>query len=189
MGDTDQIIKDKLNEIFKEVETCLGFKPTCYIAGGCIASIVLGESPKDYDMWFELPDYFDEVDKSDYVVKNQTKKSKYATTVVLPSGKEVQFVRNRMGIPSVLVPTFDFEHTQSYYTQDGTLVYNENFIRSRTLVLKGPLDHPMNTMERVLKFSKRGFYVPFETLQNLMLKINALSADDIKHFEKHAGSL
>lgn len=189
MENLDEVIKAKLNAVFSEVETCLGFKPSCYIAGGSIASIVLGEEPKDYDMWFESPEAFKDVDDSRWVTAFQTGKTKYATTCTLPSGKIVQFVQNRMGPPSQLVPQFDFRHTHSYYLQNGTLSYDRDFIERKCLEFKGRLDHPMNTMERVLKFSKRGYYVPFETIQALMLEINKLSVETIRGMEQHGGSL
>lgn len=191
----DAQIKEHLDAVYKEVETFLRFKPSCYIAGGSIASLVYGETPNDYDMWFEDPAEFKRVDvqlthivadHNDHVELNRTK---YATTLILPSGKKVQFVQNRMGSPSVLVPQFDFRHTQSYYLQDGTLSYDKDFIQRRCLEFKGNLDHPINTMERVLKFSKRGFFVPFETLQALMIEINKLNIETIKSMEKHGGSL
>lgn len=179
-------IKIHLNIVFQEIEAFLGFKPKCYIAGGSIASIVLHEIPKDYDVWFELPDYFHEVDKA---IVNPHKRSKYATTVILSSGKVIQFVQNRMGVPKALVPQFDFKHAQSYYTQEDELFVDIDFINSRTLTLAGRFDHPINTMERVLKFSKRGYYVPFETLQTIMLEINKMSPETIKNMQQHGGSL
>lgn len=189
-------IKAHLNGVFNEIEAFLGFKPTCYIAGGSIASIVLGETPNDYDVWFELPDYFDQVDKAvtkadlaQNIMFATTNRTKYATTVFLPSGKKVQFVCNRMGHPDGLVPQFDFRHTQSFYTQEGFLSCDIEFISRRCLEFVGKLDHPINTMERVLKFSKRGYFVPSETLESLMLAITKTDPAIIKGSAKHAGSL
>lgn len=186
------LIKEKLDIVYKEIEMYLGFKPKCYIAGGCIASIVLDEIPNDYDVWFEMPEDFQAVDRNLIEDKGYfgVQRSKYATTVHMPSGKKIQFVQNRMGHPKGLVPQFDFKHTHSYYIPETRdLVCDVDFIQSRTLDFVGKLDHPMNTMERVLKFSKRGYYVPFETLQNLMLAISKMDETTIKSLPKHGGSL
>lgn len=181
-----------LDSVFQEIQAYLGFKPKCYFAGGCIASLVLEQTPNDYDVWFEMPEDFNLVDK-ELIAENSfnlISKSKYATTLLLPSGKKVQFVQNRMGHPKGLVPQFDFRHTHSYFIPEtNELVCDINFIQSRTLDFVGKLDHPMNTMERVLKFSKRGYYVPFETMQKLMLAISKMDEATIMSLPKHGGSL
>lgn len=184
----DQNIKENLDSVFKEVEEYLGFKPKCYFAGGCIASIVLGQPVNDYDLWFESPEDFQDVDSKLYLHDNITR-SKFATTLILPSEKKIQFVQNRMVPANVLVPQFDFKHTHSYYIPGEKLSVDVNFIQSRTLSFVGSLDHPINTFERMIKFSKRGHYVSFECIQNLMLEIQKMSPDKIKGLEKHGGSL
>lgn len=179
-------IKEHLNGVFQEIENYLGFKPKCYFAGGCIASLVLDQDVKDYDVWFETLEDWMDVDVKISLADNR---SKYATTVTLPSGKIIQFVCNRIGTAKEIVPTFDFRHTHSYYLQDGTMSYDPSFILAKRLEFAGRLDHPINTMERVLKFNKRGYYVPFETLQGLLAAASGLGQDEIKALPKHSGSL
>lgn len=197
--DIDQNIKEHLDAVFKEIEEYLGFKPKCYFAGGCIASLVLEQPVNDYDLWFESPEDFQEVDDKlvvtppiddfDFTPQIVIEKSKFATTLFLLSGKKIQFVKNRMGPANVLVPQFDFKHTHSYYIPGEKLSVDVNFIQSRTLSFVGSLDHPINTFERMIKFSKRGYYVSFECIQNLMLEIQKMSPEKIKGLEKHGGSL
>lgn len=163
-------IKEHLNEVFKEIESFLGFKPYCYIAGGSIASLILNEEVKDYDVWFENIRDFSEVDSNPNVA-NVATRSNFATTVFLPSGKKIQFIQSRLGKPQRVVPTFDFKHTHSYYTIDGVLSCDINFIKNKELIFAGRLDHPLNTLERVLKFQRRGYYVPSATLMDIMLKL------------------
>lgn len=195
--DIEQNIIEHLDSVFKEVEEYLGFKPKCYFAGGCIASIVLEQTPNDYDLWFEEPADFDEVnaklietlDTPIMIGVALVSKSKFAITAILPSGKKIQFVRNRMGPPDVLVKKFDFKHTHSYYIPGEKLSVDVNFIQSRTLSFAGNLDHPINTFERMVKFSKRGYFVTFETMQGIMLEVQKMTPEQIKGFEKHGGSL
>jgi hypothetical protein len=179
-------IKEHLNVVFQEIESYLGFKPKCYFAGGCIASLVLDQDVKDYDVWFETLEDWMDVDVKCGLVDSR---SKYATTVTLPSGKIIQFVCNRIGKAEDVVPTFDFKHTHSYYLQDSTLSCDTNFIQSLRLEFAGRLDHPINTLERLLKFNKRGYYVPFETLQQLMVSSSELGKEAIQKLPKHFGSL
>lgn len=189
--ESSKLIKVKLDAVFKELKLSLGQIPNCYIAGGAIASIVLEQEPKDYDIWFENIEDWQEMDTA-VTFSNSVailKRSKYATTAKLLSGKEIQLVCNRLGKPEELVKTFDFLHTQSYYTKQGELFYDEDFIKRKVLVFKGNLDHPINTIERTLKFSKRGYFVPFETLQELMIEISKMGEDKIRALPKHTGSM
>ena len=177
----------RLQEVYTEIEKYLGFKPKCYFAGGCIASIVLGEDVQDYDLWFETPEDFAPVEKANIMFTDDTK---YALTTILPSGKKVQFIRRRRGPPDVLVKTFDFQHTQSYYNpENGDMVVDSDFIRTKQLVLKGNLDHPLNTMERLMKFQRRGYTVSSEALSGLMLAIKGCSEEKLSEKNTHGGSL
>lgn len=182
----DAIVRYELEMVWGEITAFLEFTPKCYFAGGALASIVLGESPKDYDMWFENIDDWNTVWAkliNPNVSENmdRVKLSQFAATVTLPSGKVVQFVRNRLGKPLELVPTFDFLHTHSYY-DPATLDLSINipFIKSRSLQLVGNLDHPINTLERIIKFTKRGYFAPPEMLVKFMLEINKLDPEKIK---------
>lgn len=186
-------IKDHLQLVLMEIHLVIGFTPKCYIAGGCIPSLVLGEKPKDYDLWFDIPDYFEQVEttiKRDISSEFFTE-SKYALTLTLPmSGKIIQFVKSRMGIAEVVVPGFDFLHTHCYYKQDDTLVYDEAFIKEKKLVfVKGNFKHPVNTVQRMLKFARRGYDIPFETVRDIMEATNELEPNQISGSTKHAGSL
>lgn len=193
-------IKTEMQSLYSELEFLLGYTPLCYVAGGCIASMVLDEEVKDYDLWFENPEDFQQVlkdvldvsasDMLDGYDNLKVKRTKYALTISLSSGKIVQFVESRMGVPEVLVPGFDFKHTQAYYKQDGTLVYDEALIKSKVLVFaQGNFKHPVNTVQRMLKFARRGYDIPFETVQAIMITTNDLEKDQISGAVKHAGSL
>ena len=191
-------IKEKLLQVFKMVEGFTGPLNNSYIAGGAIASLVLGEEPKDYDIWFENPeDYFNAVNS----LSNNFRKllelqghtpsttSKYATSIKI-GGIDVQLVQSRMGAPEVVVPTFDFKHTQSWMKRDGTMSVDEEFIKRKQLVfVPGNFSHPVNTMQRVNKFARRGYDIPFETTKALMMEITKLDPESIGKSDDHGGSL
>lgn len=186
-------IEFHLDSVYAAVTQYLGFEPKCYFAGGCIASAVLDEKIKDYDLWFEEPAYFEEVVEAlafELKYPILATRSKYAITLNLPTGTTVQFVESRMGVPEQVVGSFDFKHTQSYYVPGKELVYDPEFILSKKLVFnKTNFSHPVNTMQRVLKFARRGYDIPFETIQDLMIATNELESHSIINATKHAGSL
>lgn len=196
---TESEIKAAVSElllmVYKEVEKITGPMEGSYIAGGAISSILLGETPKDYDFWFENPEDFQKA--QDGIAREQFSglyteriESKYATTLVLASGKKIQLVQSRMGVPEVVVPTFDFLHTQSYMKRDGTLVTDIDFIREKKLVyVPGNFSHPVNTMQRVNKFARRGYDIPFETIRDLMVACTGLDPETIGKSDRHTGSL
>lgn len=185
----DKII-DNLEMLLTNLNLELGFTPKCYIAGGCIASMVLDEPVKDFDVWFEMPEDFEAVELA-VKARLPFTESKYALTITMPiTGHVVQFVKSRMGVAEVLVPGFDFLHTQSYYKQDGTLVYDEALIKSKKLLfVKGNFKHPVNTVQRMLKFARRGYDIPFETVRDIMEATNDLEPNQISGSTKHAGSM
>lgn len=194
---TKEQIVDKLMTIFSQVENLTGPLTEAYIAGGAIASLVLGEEPKDYDVWFEGPWAYEaavnnlklavgygEIKSANLV------ESKYATSFELSDGTKIQLVQSRMGVPEQVVPGFDFKHTQSYMTRTGKLVADVDFIKSKVLVfVPGNFSHPVNTMQRVNKFARRGYDIPFETIRDLMVACTALDPETIGKSDKHAGSM
>ncbi len=190
-------LQQKLQSIFELVETVTGPLPNSYIAGGAIASLVLGEEPKDYDIWFENPeDYYTALntlgDNIMLFLDNEMgvpSTSKYATSFKI-RGIDIQLVRSRMGVPEVVVPTFDFKHTQSWMKRDGTMSVDEEFIKRKQLVfVPGNFSHPVNTMQRVNKFARRGYDIPFETTKLLMMECTKLDPDSIGKSDDHGGSL
>jgi len=144
-----------------------------YVAGGAIVSLVLGETPNDYDIWFRsLEDWQAAVDG---LTLTPIRKSKYSYTYLLPTGKEIQLVKSRLGEPADVVGTFDFKHTHCYYELGKAPVYDEAFLLSKRLVfVRGNLCHPVNTVQRVLKFVRRGYSVSNQSIADLMNEVGAI---------------
>ncbi len=181
-------IKSHLAEVFINIEKMTGPMPDAFIAGGCIASLVLDEEVKDYDVWFSDPEDYKKASEA-IKAKYPFEESKYALTFTLPDGDKVQLVQSRMGVPEVLVPKFDYKHTHSYYTKAGVLKYDEAFIKTKELVfVRGNFDHPVNTMQRMLKFQKRGYNVSTQTVMDLMKDIKEIKDENIYYSGIHGGS-
>ena len=166
------MLRTKLEQVFLEIQNAVMpagqtlFRVKAYLAGGCIASLVLDEEPADYDVWFEDIESWEQI--TGLMKIPPFRKSKYSWSYTLDSGKKIQLVKSRVGSPEKVTGTFDFKHTQAFYSRDK-LVYDEEFIKSKQLwFVKGNLCHPVNTFQRVLKFSRRGYSVNDRTICDLM---------------------
>lgn len=144
-----------------------------YIAGGALVSLVQGEEPHDYDIWFRSLD--DWTAATNGLQFRPARKSKYSWSYYLPSGKEVQLVKSRLGEPAEVVGSFDFKHTHCYYEASGILVADIEYLRSKRLdFVPGNLCHPVNTLQRLCKFVRRGYSVSNQSIADLM---NAIGQD------------
>lgn len=158
-----------------------------FIAGGSIVSLVLGEEPHDFDVWFRSISHYEQaITDMRFYVPQRT--SRFSTTYKLGSGKIVQLIKNRLGEPEKTISGFDFRHTQAFYDPStGRLEYDEALIVSKNLEFcLGNLEHPVNTFQRVLKFVRRGYYVKNNTIIDLMLECRKVPIEDIQ--EDRAGS-
>lgn len=171
-----EAVKAHLDGVYDELRSHMdmsdamdkAFLDKSYIAGGAIVSLVLDEEPKDYDFWFT--DYSAFLDSILAMKLEPTRRSKYSTSYVLPSGKEIQLVKSRIGQPADVAGSFDFKHTHCYYMPSrNELVYDEEFIKKKQLVfVPGNLCHPVNTFQRALKFVRRGYTMPNQSIADLM---------------------
>lgn len=178
-------IIDHLSAIMRSLRamiapTCVGTAiDRCYIAGGAIASLVQGEVPADYDIWFHTIDDWQEV--VSHIAQMPKKKTRYSWTYELPNGAIIQLVKSRLGTPEAVTGTFDFKHTQSYFF-NNELKCDREFILSKTLTfVRGNLCHPVNTIQRVLKFNLRGYAVNGQCLADIMNEAGA------EYAEAHTG--
>jgi len=174
-----QII-DHLNGVYIELMAASlskgGLRRSC-IAGGALASLVFDEEPKDFDVWFE-----DEAAFADACLGVTFKKeTRYAHTFTLPSGRIIQYVKSRLGSPEKIVGGFDFRHTQSYYKPSGELLIDEKFILSKELsFVRGNLTHPVNTVQRAMKFAKRGYRMSQPNLIDMIVELRAADFELIR---------
>ena len=170
-------IKNHLQLVMEELYR-LGMPRTCahFVAGGAIASLVLDEQPKDYDVWFGSLEDWNAAVNGLLGTLPATRMSKYSFTYTLPSGKIVQLVRSRVGTIHEVVSTFDFKHTQGYYSPGmDVMEYDEEFIKSKALTFnKGNLCHPVNTVQRLLKFSRRGYSINNQTIADIMNEVGEI---------------
>ena len=144
-----------------------------FIAGGAIASLVLDEEPKDFDVWFHDIEAWNAVITAMPMAPDRTSKYSFTYTV---NGRVFQLVRSRLGSPEKVTKTFDFRHTQAYFDPLGLrLVADEEFIKAKQLVfVRGNLCHPVNTVQRVLKLARRGYSINNQTIADLMNEVGEI---------------
>lgn len=186
-------IEQHLAEIYSKLFAALGRFSGSFIAGGSIASLALGETPNDYDVWFENEDRWR--DATDRVLAvaaihntpvSVLAQTNHAVTFRVAGISPVfQFVKSRCGDPYDVVEQFDFLHTQAFFYLDdsgeGSLEFaNRNsieFIEERVLVFEGDLDYPTHTLSRIAKFALRGWKIPDRTLAALIRAIREADVD------------
>lgn len=185
-----QVVSDHLGGIYSEIFMRLGRFEGSYIAGGAIASVILGEKPKDYDVWFETEVAWSAaVSRAKLAVQagmiELVYNSEHAFTFkVIEPGRtyDVQLVKSRVGEAYEVVEMFDFRHTQAFYypDEDGRGDCLEfvgkntpEFIQQKVIAFDGTLDWPIHTLSRLQKFALRGYKVPDQALGFLIQAIRS----------------
>lgn len=187
MLDDDDFLQDEVNNIinaksfltlrlqeFNMTLEKLGVKHSYFVSGGCFASYLQGEEPKDIDVYF-----FDE-DVSKRVVELYTNDSSYMNEVAVfnekyrdvkghPGGmcitenavtlkNGLQLIIKHYGQPKEVRATFDFVHCKPYYdSRDGNLYISRmqyNCCVNKCLVINNSTNF---THHREDKFKKRGY--------------------------------
>jgi hypothetical protein len=116
----------------------IGYQKSYFVSGGCIASLLQGEKPRDIDVWFlseyhakpvtELytndPSYMSEVavyDEKYREIKGHPG-SMCITENAITLRNGIQLITKHYGIPDDVRKTFDFVHCMPYYdTRDDKL--------------------------------------------------------------------
>lgn len=153
-----------------------------FFAGGVFASLVRDEEVADYDLWFRTKEEFENCSKQAEIYGVVERKSRFSHTIKLFDGKIVQLIGTRIGAPSDTISGFDFKHCQAYFCPNsGEMVCDEEFLKSKRLEYnKGSLkQHPVNTVERVLKFTRRGYFMHTSEVVQMMLDIREVDPEKI----------
>jgi hypothetical protein len=151
-----------------------------YVAGGAIVSLVLGEEPRDIDVWFRKESDFNIVDQA---VGDHGKRTPYSTTIIF-GGITFQLVKSRIGEPADVVNTFDFEHTKAFWIpgHPELTYFDEPLILSKRLLFNaGNLCHPVNSFKRIGKFISRGYTVPDKEVENMLVEVHSMPVEKIRN--------
>lgn len=138
-----------LTKVPKEVGEII--KNNGYFAGGCIRSLILGENPKDYDIFF---------DNQESVNKLKTftfgRNFKNSITLIV-GGFTFQLIKIEAKKPSDLISEFDFSFNQNYYYRNNLYVNSYKDIINKSIEINYKCRNPFDTHFRVHKFIDRGY--------------------------------
>lgn len=175
----ESAIKNHLDRIYKIVNDHFKYdlKKHTYIAGGSIASIILGDSPRNYDFFF----------KSDHALAT----FKAVIRVTEPSFKETdnafsfdfydhvnyrsiscQFIKLSTLAPEKTILTFDFFHTMNFYNDDNLTITHLNTIYNKELIYNLYTLNPNGAPVRYRKFIKRGYKPAANCAENIILTLS-----------------
>ena len=156
-----------------------------FVSGGCVASLLQGEIPKDYDIYFYHKEWADGVVKlytKDPAYQNEvaTYDEKYRDVSVDTNGmvitenavtlkNNLQLITKHYGTPEEIRKTFDFVHCLPYYNSQDDKFYisREQYDCCVNKILK--VNNTSNlTPWREEKFKKRGYeYGEISTPNNI----------------------
>lgn len=167
-------IRHKLHDFNLTIHK-LGPRPTTdfFVSGGCTASILQGETPKDFDVYFRTRDLCDQVvelyQTDSYKNEVAVYDEKYRDVPNHPSGllitenamtlkNGIQVIFKHYGDPASVRTTFDFKHCLPYYDSKNDKMYisKEQYdcCVNKTLVNNGG---NMPSQFRIDKFTRRGY--------------------------------
>lgn len=149
-----------------------------YIAGGAIASTLLGEAPKDIDVFFYEQRWADQIiaaikskleaGPSDARIAADT----HNALTVEHKGVTFQFIREAINVKrESLADRFDFVHTLGWYSPERSQINigsdTEAVIQTRTLIPTGNGRGLTERYDRALKFKERGWSIDSDVLASL----------------------
>lgn len=147
---------------------------TSYIAGGCITSLLLGEAPKDYDIFLREDTTSARAIRVCFSdIKSVGKGPNSATLTV--DGVDLQLITTWSGAPENIVAGFDFVHCKSYFSK-GKLVLDSEALES-TLLKELVWTKAGNnaTLNRMIRFLNRGWTIDPEVARKMMNTFDAPS--------------
>lgn len=177
-----------------------------YIAGGCFKNIFKNEKAKDVDVFFEneadfesAKELFDENEDYTEIYENENAVGYYDTKKKV----SIDLVKSKFHSPDEMISSFDFTITkfalykEEVESEDGFLsekevsrkeelkvVYHEDFFQHLTLnrlVIDGEIgsiQFPLNTFDRILRYSKYGYAPCTGTKTKIVRAINMITLPD-----------
>jgi hypothetical protein len=147
-----------------------------YVSGGCISSILRGEKPKDYDIYFkdeetmqhvislitQSPDLLIHVQNFDEKYRDiKGKDGKCITENAITMKNGLQFIIKHWGNADAIRSTFDFVHCMPYYSfGDKRLrISEEQYVCCVNKILKISCKENV-TDKRIAKFKELGYTIP-----------------------------
>lgn len=177
---------DEINDLLDQKEgQANAEKPIKFwVAGGAITSAITGEKINDYDLFSPTPRKLRDALKK--AIGYASFEHEFFTNFWVNNTKIQVITRYEPESPQAIFNTFDFTIVCGAY--DGKTFYaHDRFwqdIATKRLVIPG-LYFPLKTLERVAKYSRRGYTVCPVGLMELAKAIQALEVDWDNPDENH----
>lgn len=157
------------------------------IAGGCIASLMLGEEINDYDIFFDSKEAVDIVtayylELGIDITRNGTTGSYlplFHSHNAISLSNDVQLIKKFYGTPEDVVREFDFVHCRGYYYQGKVDISHSvrSSVSTKTLAYSLS-DYPINSLVRAFKFVEKGWKLTKEDQISMGIDVARLDIAD-----------
>lgn len=142
-----------------------------FVSGGCIASLLQNETPKDFDVYFKSQSSANRVDSfcklnsgfvedvnENYRDTTPNNSGKLFTENAITMKNGLQFITKHVGSPKEIRDTFDFVHCKPYYDFEEDLLYisKQQYLAcvDKKLIIN---NHNTVTEHRIQKFIQKGY--------------------------------
>lgn len=152
------------------------FTGEAYIAGGAIASLLRGETPKDYDIFLRNEDTVTTISAA----LSEAGKVACCTERALSfdlDGINIQLVTAHWGAPEFMVAKFDFVHCMGYYDYLHNELVAIQVVKDaceNSRIVYCPAANPVRSFVRAIKLEARGWTLPQEQVLKIVREIQGL---------------
>lgn len=171
------LVKNKLKKALTQFNMTIGklhnnFTRSYFVSGGCIGSLIRGEEPNDYDIYFfsklkaaavvnlytNDPSYKNDVAEWNEKYHDAPMGQKMITVNAVTLKNKIQLITKIYGEPIDIRKSFDFVHCMPYYdTRDDSLyISHEQFWLCENKLLKVNNEGSI-TDRRIEKFTSKGW--------------------------------
>lgn len=165
-----------------------------FISGGCFKNIFLGNKIKDIDMFFR--NEIDFVETKNKFINDSNYEFYYENEKVYAvkekeTGTIIEFIRYVFDSPEEVLNNFDFTITKfclyTEETDDGfenKIIHHDKFFEHLMLkrtVIDDKCLYPESTFERIIKYTRYGFYPCRETKIKLIEALKKSTGKDISN--------
>lgn len=154
-----------------------------FIAGGCIRSVLEGETPKDIDIFFKSNVDLEKVRNMFKLDLPHTFITDNAISLTI-EGIKYQFITTCKGTPLDVINEFDFTMNMNYFDFEKNQLYIQDKMAIFDKQLKVNLNcrNKLGTLSRIAKFVNRGYKIPSQ-MNLLELGVQLTKENEIKDFE------
>lgn len=167
------------------------------VAGGAIASIIQGDTPKDYDTFItnkealgKIKGYYHDLKKSNTTGVNYG--IQFISESAITLFGDIQIVTSVCGTEAEILETFDFLHCKALYNLREDKVYIPDFvlkeIKEKQLIYTGN-KYPLMALWRVRKFLMRGYNIDKLNLMQIARDISRLDLSNPKVYAEQSKGL